>query len=93
MGALAYLTDVSAIPEATLALLDGLDVLVLDALRVEPHPTHFSIKEAVSVAQRIGARQTFFVHMTHTVSHAAVSATLPEGIALAYDELTVDVRH
>jgi phosphoribosyl 1,2-cyclic phosphate phosphodiesterase len=92
LGALAYLTDVSAIPEGTLALLDGLDVLVLDALRASPHPTHFSIAEAVAMARQIGARQTYFVHMTHSVAYAATEAVLPEGIALAYDELTVDVR-
>ncbi len=91
MGRLAYLTDVSAIPAATLGLLGGLDVLVLDALRAAPHPTHFSIPEAVAMAQQIGARQTYFVHMTHTVAHAATSALLPDGIALAHDGLVVNI--
>lgn len=92
VGALAYLTDVSAVPDASLALLGGLDVLVLDALRHEPHPTHFSIGEAVAMAARIGARRTFFVHMTHTVAHAAESARLPEGVFFAHDGLVVEVR-
>lgn len=91
LGRLAYLTDVSAIPDASRALLEDLDVLVLDALRAAPHPTHLSIDEAVDEARRIGARQTYFVHMTHTVAHAAVDAALPPGIALAYDGLTVEV--
>lgn len=91
IGGLAYLTDVSRIPDASRALLDGLDVLVLDALRADPHPTHFSLDEAVAEATRIGARQTYFVHMTHSVSHAAVDAALPPGVALAYDGLVVEV--
>jgi phosphoribosyl 1,2-cyclic phosphate phosphodiesterase len=68
--------------------LEDLDVLVLDALRPESHPTHFSFDEAVSVAQQIGARQTFFIHMTHNALHADADATLPNGINLGYDGLT-----
>jgi len=91
VGRFAYLTDVSRIPEATFAQLDDLDVLVLDALRPESHPTHFSFDEAVSVAQQIGARQTYFIHMTHNVRHADADASLPAGIKLAHDGLTVCV--
>jgi phosphoribosyl 1,2-cyclic phosphate phosphodiesterase len=91
VGRFAYLTDVSRIPEATFAQLDDLDVLVLDALRPESHPTHFSFDEAVSVAQQIGARQTYFIHMTHNVRHADADASLPAGINLAHDGLTVCV--
>jgi phosphoribosyl 1,2-cyclic phosphate phosphodiesterase len=90
VGRFAYLTDVNAIPEASLALLEGLDVLVLDALRWEPHPTHFSIEEAVGVAGRIGARATYFVHMTHSVLHAETDARLPEGMHLAHDGLVLE---
>ncbi len=91
IGGLAYLTDVSAIPAESRALLHGLDVLVLDALRHAPHPTHLSIGEATALALDIGARATYFVHMTHTVPHAATTATLPGGISLAYDGLVVEV--
>ena len=91
IGRLAYLTDVSAIPAASRPLLEDLDVLVLDALRAAPHPTHFSLDEAVAEAARIGARQTWFVHMTHTVDHAATDAALPPGVALAFDGLVVEV--
>ena len=91
IGAFAYLTDTSRIPETSFAQLEGLDVLVLDALRHEPHPTHFTFDEAVAAARRIGARQTYFIHMTHNVLHAEEDARLPEGIALGYDGLSFEV--
>ena len=92
-GSLAYLTDASAIPEGSWPLLDGLDVLVLDALRHRPHPTHFSLSEAVAVAERLQPRQTFFTHVCHDLSHAMTNRSLPAGMALAHDglQLTVEV--
>ena len=90
-GAFAYLTDCSRIPEASWPLLDGLAVLVLDALRLRPHPTHFSLDEAVATAQRIGAGRTFFTHMCHDLGHAATDARLPAGMALAYDGLVLQL--
>jgi len=83
----AYLTDCSAIPEASWPLLEDLDVVVLDALRERPHPTHFSLPEAVETARRIGARHTFFTHMCHDLPHRATCARLPAGMSLAYDGL------
>jgi phosphoribosyl 1,2-cyclic phosphate phosphodiesterase len=91
-GAFAYLTDCNAIPPASMALLEGLDCLVLDALRRRPHPTHFTLDEAVDMARRIGARQTWFTHMAHDLGHAATCAALPAGMALAHDGLELDVR-
>ncbi|MFN7976997.1 MAG: MBL fold metallo-hydrolase [Vicinamibacterales bacterium] len=91
VGRFAYLTDCNAIPEASFALLDGLDVLVLDALRHKPHPTHFSLSEAVAVATRIGARQTYFTHICHDLPHAATNATLPPGMALAFDGQVLEI--
>lgn len=91
VGRFAYLTDTSHIPEDSFALLEDLDVLVLDALRPAPHPTHFTIDEAVAAARRIGARQTYFIHMTHNVLHAEAEAALPPGIALGYDGLSFSV--
>jgi phosphoribosyl 1,2-cyclic phosphate phosphodiesterase len=88
IGRFAYLTDTSRIPETSYAQLHDLDVLVLDALRHESHPTHFSIDEAVAEARRIGARQTYFIHMTHSILHAEEDARLPDGIALGYDGLS-----
>jgi phosphoribosyl 1,2-cyclic phosphate phosphodiesterase len=90
-GPFAYLTDCSRIPDASWALLEGLDVLVLDALRERTHPTHFSIGEAVQAAHRIAARRTLFTHMCHDLAHEATNARLPRGMELAYDGLTLQV--
>ncbi len=92
IGRFAYLTDTNYIPDASYARLSGLDVLVLDALREEQHPTHYTIDEAVEVARRIGARETYFVHMTHSVKHAETDERLPEGMHLGYDGLTFRTR-
>ena len=86
-GGFAYLTDCSAIPGSSLPLLRNLDVLVLDALRERPHPTHFSLGEAIEVAATVGARRTYFTHMCHDLPHAATCARLPGGVELAYDGL------
>jgi phosphoribosyl 1,2-cyclic phosphate phosphodiesterase len=88
-GDLAYCTDTNEIPTDTWPLLAGLDTLILDCLRPERHPTHFSVDEALAVAARIGARRTLFVHMSHDIDHAAMSARLPAGVEFAYDGLTV----
>ncbi len=90
-GRFAYLTDCSGIPAASYELLHGLDVLVLDALRHRPHPTHFSVAEATAVAMKIGAGQTYFTHICHDLPHAETSANLPTGMALAHDGLVLDV--
>ena len=91
-GRFAYCTDCNHIPEASLALLEGLDVLILDALRRTPHPAHFSLEEAIAMADRIGARQTYFTHMTHQLSHKTTNRDLPTGIALGYDGLNFDTE-
>ena len=90
-GGFAYLTDCNAIPAASMPLLEGLDCLVLDALRHRPHPTHFTLEEAVAMARRIDARRTFFTHMAHDLGHAATCASLPERMTLAHDGLRLDV--
>ena len=84
---LAYCTDVSEIPDESWGQLGGLKTLVLDMLRPQSHPTHFSTEEAVSAAEKIAAEQTFFTHMTHDISHADLE--LPAGMALAYDGLVL----
>lgn len=87
---IAYLTDVSRIPEETWAHLEGLDTLVLDMLRPRPHPTHLSRDQAVEIARRIGARRTWFTHMTHDILHAEIDAGLPEGMTLSHDGLRLE---
>ena len=87
----AYLTDCNRIAEESWARLGGLDAVVIDALREQPHPTHFSLDEAVEAARRIGARRTLFTHMCHHLPHEATNAKLPEGMSLAYDGLTLDL--
>lgn len=89
VGGFAYLTDVSAIPESSYAILSDLEVLVLSALRLRPHPTHLHLERALAEAARIGAARTLFTHVAHEISHAAVAATLPSGVELAYDGLRV----
>jgi phosphoribosyl 1,2-cyclic phosphate phosphodiesterase len=92
-GSFSYITDANNIPEESMKLLEGTEVLVLNALQNEPHISHFTLKEAIAVAEKIGARQTFFTHMSHRLGlHAQVDEALPPGMALAYDglELTLD---
>jgi phosphoribosyl 1,2-cyclic phosphate phosphodiesterase len=91
-GNAAYLTDVSAIPESSFALLEGLDHLVVSALRHKPHPSHATVEQAVSWARRIGARQSWFTHIAHELGHDETNRKLPDGIRLAYDGLSLPVR-
>jgi phosphoribosyl 1,2-cyclic phosphate phosphodiesterase len=88
-GRFAYCTDCNGIPDESLDLLGDLDILVLDALRTEPHPAHFTLSQAVETARRINARQTYFTHMTHQLSHDRTNSGLPPGMALAHDGLRI----
>jgi phosphoribosyl 1,2-cyclic phosphate phosphodiesterase len=92
IGPFAYLTDCSGIPDESFALLGGLDIAVVGALRHRPHPTHFTLEQAVAAARRIAARRTFFTHMCHDLGHEATMALLPAGMALAHDGLTLTMR-
>jgi phosphoribosyl 1,2-cyclic phosphate phosphodiesterase len=85
----AFCTDVSRIPDESWPLLEGLDVLVLDALREKPHPAHFSLSQALEVVERVRPRQTYFTHIAHTLEHEATNARLPPGVELAYDGLRI----
>jgi len=86
-GAAAYLTDLNDIPAESLPLLANLDILVLDALRRQPHPTHAHLEKSIELAKLIAARSTYFTHMSHDLDHAATEAILPPSIHLAYDTL------
>jgi phosphoribosyl 1,2-cyclic phosphate phosphodiesterase len=86
-----YYTDCKRVPREAVALAKGADVVVLDGLRPEPHPSHMSIPEAILVAGEIGAPQTYLTHITHLSEHAATEAALPAGIRLAYDGLKLSL--
>jgi phosphoribosyl 1,2-cyclic phosphate phosphodiesterase len=92
VGRIAYCTDVSNIPESSYALLEDLDVLVLDALQKKRHTTHFSLEQAMEAARRIRPRQTWFTHIAHGLGHAATNAELPADMQLAHDGLIVGGR-
>lgn len=91
LGRFAYLTDVSEIPATSYDLLQGLDVLVLNALRERPHPTHLNFDGAVECARRIGAARTYLTHLSHECLHRSVAGGLPAGVELAYDGLSVEI--
>jgi phosphoribosyl 1,2-cyclic phosphate phosphodiesterase len=87
----AYLTDCSSIPDTSWPLLEGLDTLAIDALRHRPHPTHFTVGQALEVSARLGVRRTWLTHVCHDLAHAATNASLPAGVELAYDGLRIDI--
>jgi phosphoribosyl 1,2-cyclic phosphate phosphodiesterase len=86
-----YYTDCKRVPHEALDLARGADAVVLDGLRPLPHPTHMSIEEAVAVAKEIDARETWLTHLTHLTDHAELAASLPPGIAPAYDGLRLQL--
>jgi phosphoribosyl 1,2-cyclic phosphate phosphodiesterase len=90
VGPFAYLTDCSEIPAEAWPLLDGVDLLVIDALRDKPHPTHFTVAEALAVVERLRPSRAWFTHIAHDLPHAATCARLPAGVELAYDGLTLE---
>ena len=92
VGALGYVTDGKRLPERTAQALQGVRVLVLNALWFgHPHPTHFSVEEAVEAARSVGAERTYLTHLSHRASQAELDARLPEGVFAAYDGLEVEV--
>lgn len=88
----AFITDVTVIPESTLDLMKGLDVLALDCLRRKPHSTHLGLEQSLAYARRIGAKRTYFIHMGHELEHDEIQAELPEGVFLAWDGLELETR-
>ncbi len=90
-GNFAYVTDVSYIPPEARAQLNNLDTLILDAVRIKPHPNHFHFDKAIEVAQEIAAKKTYFTHLSHDYDHDKTNAELPPGIELAYDRLRIQI--
>ncbi len=91
IGNVAYCTDTSFIPEASLERMQGLEVLFLDALRHRPHITHFSLSEAVAVAKLLRPKRTIFLHISHELGYAVTNAELPAGMELGWDGLRVQL--
>lgn len=89
IGKVAYVTDCSYIPKHSLDRLKGLSVLILDCLRIAKHGTHFNLDQALEAAREIGAKRTYFTHMSHDFEYASFNKTLPPGIRLGYDGLRV----
>ena len=88
---LGYVTDMLTLPDASYEQLQGLDVLVINALRPQPHSTHQSIPEALAAAERIGARETYFIHMSHHAGlHVEINRQLPPHVHFAYDGMEID---
>lgn len=88
---IAYLPDCKYIPDSTLALMDGVDVLIVDALRRRPHPTHFNIEESLAASRAVRAGQTYFIHLSHDLGHAELEAELPPDVRVAYDGLVLEL--
>jgi phosphoribosyl 1,2-cyclic phosphate phosphodiesterase len=89
-GSAAYLTDHSVIPESSLAQLQGLDVLFLDALRYKPHPTHSTVENSLHTVERLKPRRAFFTHICHDLPHEETNANLPENVKLSYDGMKLE---
>jgi phosphoribosyl 1,2-cyclic phosphate phosphodiesterase len=86
-----YLTDAKEIPQASLDVMRGADVLVINALRDEPHPVHLSLGQALDIIAEVNPKRAYLVHVSHELPHAATSRRLPENVFMAYDGLVVEV--
>lgn len=91
-GRAAYVTDTNGIPDGSMDLLRGLDLLVLDALRWTPHPTHFTVDQALKVIQELRPARSYLTHLTHDLDYACTNAALPQGVELAYDGLALRLQ-
>ena len=89
-GSAAYLTDHSEVPAETLARLQDLDILFLDALRYKPHPTHSSVEQSLKIVEEVKPQRTFFTHICHDLPHEATNAALPPNVRLAYDGMKLE---
>ncbi len=92
VGNIAYLTDVSEIPESSFTLLQGLDILLLDCLRETTHPTHINIEQSLAYIGRINSQQSYMIHMTHDLEYASLTKKLPKGVFVGFDGLKLQVN-
>ncbi len=91
-GGIAYSPDISGLPDSSLALLEGLDVWIVDALRYTPHPSHFSVSEALAWIERLKPKRAVLTHMTSDLDYARLAAELPPGVEPAYDGMVIEVK-
>lgn len=91
IGSFAYVTDASSIPDETLPLMEGLDVLVVNALRREPHPTHFNLDGALDAIRRVEPRRAYLTHISHGLDHETLCRELPDSIRPAHDGLSITI--
>lgn len=91
IGNMAYITDVSEIPESSLELLQGLDALLLDCLRYKPHHTHINLEQSLTYASLIAAKDTYLIHMTHEMEYESLSSQLPTSLHVGYDGLRLNL--
>ncbi len=92
IGNFAYCTDTNHIPDSSIERLQGVETLVVGALRRKPHPTHFNVDQAIEAARKIGARRTYLTHVSHDLDFEATHRWLPDGVSLAFDGLRVPIR-
>ena len=92
IGNLAYLTDVSDIPDNSLKLLEGLDILLLDCLRIKEHHTHINLEKSLMFANQIKAKKTYLIHMTHDLEYESLKKELPPHIDVGYDGLKITIN-
>lgn len=92
LGTFAYVTDCNRLTDEAWRILDGVDTLILGALRHRPHPTHFTVAEALDVVGQLKPKQAYFTHICHDLPHADTNRSLPPGVELAYDGLTLEIE-
>ena len=91
IGNFAYCTDCNDIPPAGREQLRGLDVLIIDALRARPHPTHLTFEQALAVAEDLKPKRAFFTHVAHDVKHVDIEAALPPWVRVGFDGMVLEV--
>lgn len=92
IGECAYITDTNEVPDTSIELLKGVRLLILDALRRAPHPTHMSLPKALETAEKIGVERVFFTHINHDLEHESINNELPDWARLGYDRLKVAIE-
>ena len=92
IGNIAYCTDTKEVPEESYAVLDGCEVLILDTLRAEPHPTHLHLAAALEIIERVQPQRAYLTHVSHELDYDRCNASLPSGVELAYDGLSLELK-